>query len=184
MFTACVKYSAGAVLRGFGLSLVFFCVTTNILSASVPQVEQSDTVAELANAINELNARISNLEARISSFEGTKSTSSSSQHVLYTPGMHQAKEDAWRKYRWTDPSQWISIKEGILEDEVIAALGAPPRWVKSMKPGEDKVFFYEIGGRYNKTKIKGYVSFNKGIVVDFQKPNFSNLNSIPSQTDG
>ncbi|MDA0848996.1 MAG: hypothetical protein O2827_04495 [Verrucomicrobia bacterium] len=176
---SCVR--AGNTGFIFTLTFILFvlCGTVNLLNASDAQVAPKDSVAELVNAVNELKIRIANLESRLAQYERVESISKPPLARMQTSGMHLAEENAWRKYRWTDPAQWAQIKIGVTESEVIDALGEPPRWVQSMKPRVDTVYFYEIRGRFKGAKLKGYVSFKNGVVVDFQKPNFSNFHSIP-----
>lgn len=80
---------------------------------------------------------------------------------------------AWRKLRWTREEQWSEIRNGLSKEEVTEALGRPPRTVQSMKPRVDRVFYYEtsIGGSA-KDAMSGKVSFYKGKVVSFNKPDF------------
>lgn len=181
---SCVR--AGNTGFIFTLTFILFvlCGTVNLLNASDAYVAPRDSVAELMNAVNELKIRIENLESRLAQYERVESISKPPIARMQTSGMHLAEENAWRKYRWTDPAQWAQIKMGVSESEVIDALGEPPRWVQSMKPRVDTVYFYEIRGRFKGAKLKGYVSFKNGVVVDFQKPNFSNFHSIPNQAKG
>lgn len=178
---SCVR--AGNTGFIFTLTFILFvlCGTVNLLNASDAYVAPRDSVAELMNAVNELKIRIENLESRLAQYERVESISKPPIARMQTSGMHLAEENAWRKYRWTDPAQWAQIKIGVSESEVIDALGEPPRWVQSMKPRVDTVYFYEIRGRFKGAKLKGYVSFKNGVVVDFHKPNFSNFHSIPNQ---
>ena len=172
----------------FTLTFILFvlCGTVNLLNASDAQPAPSDSVAELVNAVNELKIRIANCEARLEQYERVESNSMP-QASFREPfaGMHLAQKNAWRKYRWTDPAQWAQIKKGISQSAVLKALGNPPRWVESMKPSIDTVYFYEIGGRFKGGKkganLKGKVSFKKGLVVNFQKPDFSNFHSSPDR---
>ncbi len=81
-------------------------------------------------------------------------------------------DSAWRNLRWTRSEQWDYIREGITEEEVIEALGAPPRSVKSLKPRVDEVFYYETSLRDRSNVLKGRVSFRDGKVIAFVKPDF------------
>ena len=125
--------------------LFVLCGTVNLLNASDVKLASSDSIAELVNTVNDLKIRVSNLEFRLKQYERVESNpenievpNSGNQFV----GMHLAKENAWRKYRWTDPTQWALIKKGISKRAVIEALGNPPRWISSMKPRVDTVFFF------------------------------------------
>lgn len=183
---SCVR--AGNTGFIFTLTFILFvlCGTVNLLNASDAQPAPTDSVAELVNAVNELQIRIANLESRLEQYERVESIAivKDAHPSDENAGMHLAKENAWRKYRWTDPAQWAQIEKGISQKEVIEALGNPRRWIKSMKPGVDMVYFYEIGGRFirldKSAKLKGRVSFRKGVVINFQKPDFSNFHSLPN----
>ncbi len=183
---SCVR--AGNTGFIFTLTFILFvlCGTVNLLNASDAQAAPSDSVAKLVNAVNELQIRIANLESRLEQYERVESVSivKDAHPSDQTTGMHLAKENAWRKYRWTDPARWAQIKKGISQREVIEALGNPPRWIKSMKPSVDKVFFYGIGGRFirldKSAQLNGRVSLKNGIVVNFQQPDFSNFHSFHS----
>lgn len=80
---------------------------------------------------------------------------------------------AWRNLRWTQEEQWEGIKRGISEDQVIDLLGYPPRSVDSLKPRIDKVYWYETSIRDRSSAMRGKISFKKGKVVSFEKPDFS-----------
>lgn len=84
---------------------------------------------------------------------------------------------AWRNLRWTQEEQWAGIKPGVSEEKVIELLGYPPRSVDSMKPRIDKVYWYETSIRDTFSGISGKVSFRKGRVVSFERPDF---NKAPS----
>lgn len=173
----------------FILTYILFvlCGTVNLLNASdaILAPSNTDSVAELVNSINDLEIRIANLESRLEQYERVEHNSMPHSAMPNSKNefgrMHLAKEHAWRKYRWTDSAQWSQIKKGISKAAVVDALGNPPRWVKSMKPRVDMVYFYEMGGRFTVSKLKGQVSFKDDMVVAFQKPDFSNFNSIPNQ---
>ena len=82
---------------------------------------------------------------------------------------------AWRNLRWTNEEQWEGIKRGITEEEVIKHLGYPPRSLDSLKPRIDKVYWYEASIRDWNSEVRGKVSFRKGKVVSFEKPEFDKL---------
>ncbi|CAI8274382.1 MAG: Uncharacterised protein [Puniceicoccaceae bacterium MED-G32] len=186
----CVRAGNTGFIYTLTFILFVLCGTVNLLNASDAQPASSDSVAELVNAVNELKIRIANCEARLAQYERVESipiprTPDSSGQIA---GMHLAKENAWRKYRWTDPAQWAQITKGISQSEVIDALGNPPRWIQSMKPRVDMVYFYEIGGRFTGSKkgfnLKGQVSFKDNLVVAFKKPDFSNFHSSTERAKG
>lgn len=79
---------------------------------------------------------------------------------------------AWRNLRWTQEEQWVDIKVGITDEEVVDILGYPPRSVDSLKPRIDKVYWYETSIRDRSTGMRGRISFKKGKVVSFEKPDF------------
>lgn len=172
--------------------LFVLCGTVNLLNASDANHASSDSVAELVNTVNALKIRVSNLESRLEQYERVESTSENLEIPNKIPnhtggqfvGMHLAKENAWRKYRWTDSVQWAQIKKGIFKSVVIEVLGNPSRWISSMKPRVDMVYFYEIGGRFKGTQLKGQVSFKDDLVVAYQKPDFTNFNSKPNRSKG
>lgn len=84
---------------------------------------------------------------------------------------------AWRNLRWTQEEQWAEIKPGVREEKVIELLGYPPRSVDSMKPRIDKVYWYETSIRDSFSGVSGKVSFRKGRVVSFEKPDFNKASS-------
>ncbi len=89
---------------------------------------------------------------------------------------------AWRNLRWTQEEQWEGIQRGITEEKVVELLGYPPRSVDSLKPRVDKVYWYETSLRDTTSGVRGKISFKKGRVVSFEKPNFSAVKSTqPSQ---
>jgi len=80
---------------------------------------------------------------------------------------------AWRNLRWTQEEQWEGIRKGLTEEQVIELLGYPPRSLDSLKPRIDKVYWYETSLRDQSSGLRGKVSFKKGRVVSFSKPDFS-----------
>lgn len=82
---------------------------------------------------------------------------------------------AWRNLRWTHEEQWEGIKRGITEEKVIELLGYPPRSLDSLKPRIDKVYWYEASIRDWNSEVRGKISFRKGRVVSFEKPDFDKL---------
>jgi hypothetical protein len=85
---------------------------------------------------------------------------------------------AWRNLRWTQEEQWEGIKRGITEEKVIQLLGYPPRSIDSLKPRIDKVYWYETSLRDRSSEVRGKVSFKKGKVVSYEKPNFSAVPAV------
>lgn len=86
---------------------------------------------------------------------------------------------AWRNLRWTQEEQWEGIKRGITEEKVIEILGYPPRSLDSLKPRIDKVYYYETSLRNRSAGMHGKVSFKKGRVTSFEKPDFSVKSTTP-----
>ena len=84
---------------------------------------------------------------------------------------------AWRNLRWTEEGQWAGIKNGITDEQVVELLGSPPRTVKSLKPRVDEVYYYETSIRDHANSLRGKVSFKKGKVIAFTKPDFRSLKS-------
>jgi len=82
---------------------------------------------------------------------------------------------AWRNLRWTQEEQWDGIKRGVTEEKVIELLGYPPRSLDSLKPRIDKVYWYETSLRDKSTGMRGRISFKKGRVVSFEKPDFTSV---------
>jgi hypothetical protein len=85
---------------------------------------------------------------------------------------------AWRNLRWTQEEQWLDVRPGISEENVIELLGSPPRSVKSLKPRVDKVIYYETSIRDSSNSLRGKISFKDGIVIAVQKPNFKSLKLV------
>ena len=83
---------------------------------------------------------------------------------------------AWRNLRWTQEEQWKTVVKGATLEQVIDALGKPPRTVKSLRPQVDLVYFYEtsIGDKHG---LNGKVSFRKDKVIAVIKPDFSKNNA-------
>lgn len=90
---------------------------------------------------------------------------------------------AWRNLRWTQEEQWEGIKPGTSEEKVIELLGYPPRSLDSLKPRVDKVYWYETSIRDKSSGMSGKISFKKGRVVSFQRPDFSKMSSTQPQTE-
>lgn len=88
---------------------------------------------------------------------------------------------AWRNLRWTQEEQWAGIKRGVSEERVIELLGYPPRSIDSLKPRVDKAYYYEASIRDRSTGMRGKVSFRKGKVISFKKPDFSKKRSSPEK---
>ena len=82
---------------------------------------------------------------------------------------------AWRDLRWTRPEQWDGIKKGLKAEQVVELLGYPPRSLDSLKPRIDKVYWYETSIRDRSSHMRGKISFRKGRVVSFEKPDFDRM---------
>ncbi|NBB79919.1 MAG: hypothetical protein GVY36_10810 [Verrucomicrobia bacterium] len=89
---------------------------------------------------------------------------------------------AWRNLRWTQEEQWEGIKRGVTEEKVIELLGYPPRSLDSLKPRIDKVYWYETSLRDKSSGMSGKISFKKGRVVSFKRPDFDKLSSTQRQS--
>lgn len=85
---------------------------------------------------------------------------------------------AWRNLRWTQEEQWATVRPGATEEQVIEALGYPPRSVDSLKPRVDKVFWYENSLRDRSNAVKGKISFKDGIVISVRKPDFEAIKQV------
>jgi hypothetical protein len=165
-------------------SLLGACLCLHALpSSAADEAASSDMAARMAA----MEARIMELESRLESAEeeteAAKRESKEAKVMAASGGAQNPgilggasldilASSAWRNLRWTQPEQWDGIRQGITEEEVIEALGAPPRSVKSLKPRVDEVFYYETSLRDSSNVLKGRVSFRDGKVIAFQKPDF------------
>ncbi len=144
-------------------------------------------------ASNVSEARIVELEARLAEAEqetkevkilassGAVSGGSSSSLLGNEATFDILAGSAWRNLRWTHEEQWEGIKRGITEEKVIELLGYPPRSLDSLKPRIDKVYWYEASIRDWNSEVSGKISFRKGKVVSFEKPNFDKLSRAAAE---
>jgi hypothetical protein len=164
------------------INLFYVCAVVVAASTSFTTLhaESADASAE---RMARLEARLVQLEARLAETEqetkevkvlaasGTAGVSNAS--ILGNAATYDIlANSAWRNLRWTQEEQWTNIKRGMTEEQVIEFLGAPPRSVKSLKPRVDKVAYYETSLRDTVNSLRGEISYRKGKVIAFEKPNF------------
>ncbi|MGJ8649142.1 MAG: hypothetical protein ACSHX4_02170 [Opitutaceae bacterium] len=163
------------------------CFVALAVTASAITLSAADAGSD-ADRIARLEARLIELESRLADTEQeTKEVKVLASSAAATGGNasilgNQATFDilagsAWRNLRWTQEEQWDGIRNGITEEQVIELLGSPPRSVKSLKPRVDLVYWYETSIRDRTNTIRGKISFKKGKVIAFQKPNFKAVKS-------
>lgn len=170
------------------------CALALLAVAPMVSVNAAQSVSD-AERLARMEARLMELEARLAENE----QSTKEVKVLATnsaAGVNNSSilgnaatydilaNSAWRNLRWTQEEQWKTIRKGMTEEQVIEALGNPPRSVKSVKPRVDKVAYYETSIRDSANALKGRVSYKDGKVIDFDKPNFQTLRQAKSAGHG
>ncbi len=133
----------------------------------------------MAKRIAELEARLAEQEQETKEVKVLASSGAGSENGILgnAATFDILANSAWRNLRWTEEDQWVDIKKGISQERVVELLGAPPRTVKSLKPRVDEVYYYETSIRDHANSLKGKISFKKGKVIAFTKPDFSALKS-------
>ncbi|MGB0257939.1 MAG: hypothetical protein ACPGES_04730 [Coraliomargarita sp.] len=131
----------------------------------------------MAKRIAELEARLAEQEQETKEVKVLASAGSGSENGILgnAATFDILANSAWRNLRWTEEDQWAGIQKGITQEKVVELLGAPPRTVKSLKPRVDEVYFYETSIRDHINSLNGRISFKKGKVISFTKPDFSSL---------
>ncbi len=148
---------------------------------------EAERIARLEQRLLELEARLAETEQETKEVKVLASSSAASAvaggnnaSILGNAATFDILAgSAWRNLRWTQEEQWEGIKRGISEEKVIELLGYPPRSVDSLKPRIDKVYWYETSIRDRSSSMRGKISFKKGKVVSFEKPDFSQAVAAP-----
>jgi len=147
---------------------------------------EAERMARLEQRLLELEQRLADTEQET---KGVKVLASTSAAAATAGGTNSSilgnaatfdilAGSAWRNLRWTQEDQWEGIKRGVTEEKVIELLGYPPRSIDSLKPRIDKVYWYETSLRDRNSEVRGKVSFKKGKVVSYEKPNFSAVPAV------
>lgn len=133
--------------------------------------------AAMAKRIAELEARLAEQEQETKEVKVLATSGSGSENGILgnAATFDILANSAWRNLRWTQEEQWDGVQKGITQEKVVELLGAPPRTVKSLKPRVDEVYFYETSIRDHINSLNGRISFKKGKVISFTKPDFSSL---------
>ena len=167
------------------INLFNVCVVA--LGASTSFVTlHADSADASAERMARLEARLVQLEARLAETEqetkevkvlaASGNIGASNSSILGNAATFNIlANSAWRNLRWTQEEQWVGIKRGLTEEQVVVLLGRPPRSVKSLKPRVDKVAYYETSLRDSVNSLRGKISYRDEVVVAIQKPNFSSL---------
>ena len=167
-------------INSFNTCLLVFILTplASLLYAGNVDANE-ERIARLEARLLELESRLAETEQEtkeVKVLAANSSAGTSNASILGNAATFDIlANSAWRNLRWTDEAQWVSIKRGMTEEEVIELLGSPPRTVKSVKPRVDEVFYYETSIRDAKNSLRGKISFRDGKVIAFQKPNFQSL---------
>ncbi|MDP4610400.1 MAG: hypothetical protein NWT02_04380 [Opitutales bacterium] len=169
-------------INSINVCFVALAVTVSALTLSAADTgSDADRIARLEARLIELESRLSDTEQETKEVKVLASSAAATGGNASILG-NQATFDilagsAWRNLRWTQEEQWAGIRKGMTEEQVIELLGAPPRSVKSLKPRVDKVAYYETSMRDHSGALRGNISFKKGKVIAFQKPNFKAVKS-------
>jgi hypothetical protein len=160
---------------------------TGLVPLASMQAAETDAerIARLEQRLQALEARLADQEqetkevkvlAASSAATGAQGGQSASSGGVFSGNplaLDIMANSAWRNLRWTQEEQWAGIRKGISEEQVVDALGYPPRSVKSLKPRVDLVYWYETSLRDRNNALKGKISFRDGKVIAIQKPNFT-----------
>lgn len=164
------------------------------MEARIAELESKDSAeapsaddAAMARRIAELESRLEEQEQETKEVKVLASSSAVAGENSSSLLGNRATFDilagsAWRNLRWTHEDQWEEIKTGITEEKVVELLGYPPRSLESLKPRVDKVYWYEASVRDWNSQMRGKISFRKGKVVSFQKPDFDAISQVRDGT--
>jgi hypothetical protein len=186
--------ASSGVITDFGLMFSSTSLTRKYLWCATSALFVVATVANLSAASEEelaaklalMEKRLAQLESRLSDNEqktkevkvlAANSGSNANRGILGSGAtLDILSNSAWRNLRWTQEDQWKTVVKGATLEQVIDALGKPPRTVKSLRPQVDLVYFYEtsIGDKHG---LHGKVSFRKDKVIAVIKPDFSKNNA-------
>ena len=162
------------------------CATSALLVVSTVPSVSAASEEEMAAKLALMEKRLAQLESRLSANEqktkevkvlAANSGSNANRGILGSGAtLDILSNSAWRNLRWTQEDQWKTVVKGATLEQVIDALGKPPRTVKSLRPQVDLVYFYEtsIGDKHG---LHGKVSFRKDKVIAVIKPDFSKNNA-------
>jgi len=177
----------GFMFSSTSLTRKYLCCATSALLvvSTVPSVSAASE-EEMAAKLALMEKRLAQLESRLSDNEqktkevkvlAANSGSNANRGILGSGAtLDILSNSAWRNLRWTQEDQWKTVVKGATLEQVIDALGKPPRTVKSLRPQVDLVYFYEtsIGDKHG---LNGKVSFRKDKVIAVIKPDFSKNNA-------
>lgn len=128
-------------------------------------------MADLESRVAALEARLADAVAESAEVkERVEAAEAEKDEWMSFDNLNPFVRHAWVNEAWTRPEPWQSVKSGQTPDEVEKILGEPTRTVRSLKPKVDLVYFYE--GNIQGHKIRGKVSFRKGVVVSVKVPTF------------
>jgi hypothetical protein len=150
---------------------------------------EAERMARLEQRLLELEQRLADTEQETKEVKVLASSSAAAASAASAGGNNSSilgnaatfdilAGSAWRNLRWTQEEQWEGIQRGVTEERVIELLGYPPRSIDSLKPRIDKVYWYETSLRDRSSEVRGKVSFKKGKVVSYEKPNFSAVPAV------
>ncbi len=141
------------------LLLVILLVSSNSWTEDLSRSKQLEAdVIILKRTVMEQGSRIETLERQLSS--GRVSSS--------PPVRHPSSQSSSNFSGWQNPANWIRVKDGMFESQVVSILGQPTS-VKNIRPYRTIFYWGEVG---RSGFVSGNVKFNDDRVWKVNKPVF------------